>query len=147
MTRSQCLFLSLALLVSMTAALADEKNRREQAVRNDQNVLSDDARWLYNDLDSGFDAAKKPNKPLLFVLRCVPCKARTGIDQSVLRAKELQPLLDGFVCVRLINANAIDLSKFQFDYDLSFSTLVFHPQGTLIARFGSWQHQLDEMET
>lgn len=127
-------------------AHGDEKNRRETAVRQDRQNLTGDARWLYNDVESGFLAAKKLDKPLLIVLRCVPCKACTGIDESVLRAKQLQSLLDDFVCVRLINANAIDLSKFQFDYDLSFSTLIFHPDGTLIARYGSWQHQLDELE-
>jgi hypothetical protein len=130
-----------------TEAFADEKNRREQAVRDDKKNLSADNRWLYNDLDAGFAAAKKLGKPLLIVLRCVPCKACTGIDESVLHAKELQNQLDDFVCLRLINANAIDLSRFQFDYDLSFSALIFHPDGPLIARYGSWQHQLDESET
>lgn len=138
-------FLGCGLLLGFVAG--DEKNRREQAVREDRKNLTGDARWLYNDLESGFAAAKALGKPMLVVMRCVPCKACTGIDESVLRAKELQTLLDGFVCVRLINANAIDLSKFQFDYDLSFSTLMFHADGTLIARYGSWQHQLDEMET
>jgi len=128
-------------------AFSDEKNRREQAVRDDKKNLALDARWLYNDIDAGFSAAKKLGKPLLIVLRCVPCKACTGIDESVLHAKELQNQLDDFVCLRLINANAIDLSRFQFDYDLSFSALVFHPDGKLIARYGSWQHQLDESET
>ncbi|MFN6398894.1 MAG: Trx7/PDZ domain-containing (seleno)protein [Planctomycetota bacterium] len=126
---------------------ADEKNRREQAVREDKKNLASDARWLYNDVQTGFEAAKKLGKPLLVVLRCVPCKACTGIDESVLKSKDLQALLDDFVCVRLINANDIDLSQFQFDYDLSFSSLIFHPEGSLIARYGSWQHQLDEAET
>lgn len=147
MTQSLRWLLIVPFLISAAPVHGDEKNRREQAVRDDKQGLGSDARWLYNDLETGFDAAKKLNKPLLVVLRCVPCKACTGIDESVLRAKELQPLLDGFVCVRLINANAIDLSRFQFDYDLSFSTLVFHPEGKLIGRYGSWQHQIDEMET
>ncbi|MFN7735233.1 MAG: Trx7/PDZ domain-containing (seleno)protein [Pirellula sp.] len=147
MTQSSRWLLFVAFLIFTSAVHGDEKNRREKAVRDDQKSLSNDTRWLYNDLETGFDAAKKLNKPLLVVLRCVPCKACTGLDESVLRAKELQPQLDHFVCVRLINANAIDLSKFQFDYDLSFSTLVFHPEGKLIGRYGSWQHQLDDMET
>ncbi|MFM8398379.1 MAG: thioredoxin family protein, partial [Pirellula sp.] len=96
-------------------AFSDEKNRREQAVRDDKKNLSTDTRWLYNDIDAGFSAAKKLGKPLLIVLRCVPCKACTGIDESVLHAKELQNQLDDFVCLRLINANAIDLSRFHFD--------------------------------
>jgi membrane-associated protease RseP (regulator of RpoE activity) len=51
--------------------------------------------------------------------------------------------LDQFVCVRLINANAIDLARFQFDYDLSFSTLFFNADGTVYGRYGSWVHQAD----
>ncbi|MFM2012651.1 MAG: hypothetical protein RLZZ396_1435 [Planctomycetota bacterium] len=143
-TRIVAVFIAICFV---SLAFADEKNRREQAVRDDKKNLAIDKRWLYNDIDAGFAEAKKVGKPLLIVLRCVPCKACTGIDESVLSAKELEEQLDQFVCLRLINANAIDLSKFQFDYDLSFSTLIFHPDGKLIARYGSWQHQLDESET
>jgi membrane-associated protease RseP (regulator of RpoE activity) len=55
-------------------------------------------------------------------------------------------LLDRFVCVRLINANTLDLARFQFDYDLSFSTLFFNGDGTVYGRFGSWKHQRDPQE-
>ena len=34
-----------------------------------------------------------------------------GIDASVLGEPSLEPLLDQFVCVRVINANALDLSR------------------------------------
>jgi hypothetical protein len=61
----------------------------------------------------------------------------------VLKEPALGPLLDQFVCVRLINANTIDLKRFQFDYDLSFSTLIFNADGTLYGRYGSWVHQAD----
>jgi uncharacterized protein YyaL (SSP411 family) len=70
-------------------------------------------RWLGR---RRFAEAKKANKPVLVVLRCVPCTACMGIDASILSSKELEPLLDEFVCVRVINANALDLSLFQFDY-------------------------------
>ena len=74
------------------------------------------------------------------VLRCVPCLACAGIDaQVLLQETELAPLLDQFVCVRVINANALDLSLFQFDYDLSFSTLFFNGDGTVYGRYGSWR--------
>ncbi|RYD24788.1 MAG: PDZ domain-containing protein, partial [Verrucomicrobiaceae bacterium] len=53
------------------------------------------------------------------------------------------PLLDQFVCVRVINANALDLRRFQFDYDLSFSAMIFNGDGTVYGRFGSWRHQRD----
>ena len=88
-------------------------------MRNDRATLEYDARWIYNDVERGFAEAKRTGKPLLAVLRCVPCLSCAGIDASVLEAKSLAPLLDQFVCVRIINANALDLSLFQFDYDLS----------------------------
>ena len=63
--------------------------------------------------------------------------------RSVLTQASLAPLLDKFVCVRVINTNALDLAKFQWDYDLSFSTLFFNGDGTLYGRYGSWTHQAD----
>ncbi|MEI2671021.1 MAG: hypothetical protein V9G13_07805 [Marmoricola sp.] len=69
-----------------------------------------------------------------------------GIDASVLQEATLAPLLDQFVCVRLINANSIDLRLFQFDYDLSFSTLFFNGDGTVYGRYGSWRHQKDPQD-
>ena len=115
---------------------------REGAVRSDKAKMDKSDRWVYNDVKSGFSEAKKTGKPLMVVLRCVPCLACMGMDTSVLLENpRLSPLLDQFVRVRLINANSLDLQKFQFDYDLSFSVLFFNGDGTLYGRFGSWEHQ------
>jgi len=122
---------------------AEAVKDREGAVRSDRAAMESNDRWIYNDVDAGFAAARQNGKPLLVVLRCVPCKACMGIDASILKSAELQPLLDQFVCVRIINANALDLALFQFDYDLSFSTLFFNADRTLYGRYGSWQHQRD----
>jgi hypothetical protein len=116
---------------------------REGAVRQDRAAMENDARWIYNDFERGFAEAKKTGKPLLVVLRCVPCLSCVGLDAEVLTEPSLGPLLDQFVCVRVINANALDLARFQFDYDLSFSTLIFNADGTLYGRYGSWTHQVD----
>jgi hypothetical protein len=132
-----------ALLFSHAILRAEAVKDREGAVRNDRESMLKDIGWIYNDIDGGFAEAAKTGKPLLVVLRCVPCKACMGIDASILSSKELRPLLDKFVCVRVINANALDLGKFQFDYDLSFSTLIFNADGTLYGRYGSWRHQRD----
>ncbi|MBX7208383.1 MAG: PDZ domain-containing protein [Verrucomicrobiaceae bacterium] len=121
---------------------------REGAVRNDRAKLEHSERWIYNDWQRGFAEAKDTGRPLLVVLRCVPCMACMGIDTQVLtEEKELAALLDQFVCVRLINANAIDLALFQFDYDLSFTTLFFNGDGTVYGRYGSWKHQKNSQET
>jgi serine protease Do len=129
------------------SAQGDEKQRREDAVRGDQTRFSASERWMYNDVETGFALARELGKPVLVVLRCVPCKACTGLDETVLQDKKLQTLLDQFVCVRLINANDLNLKQFQFDYDLSFSTMFFNGDGTVYGRFGSWLHQIDEMNT
>jgi serine protease Do len=136
----------LLLAASLTTALADAVKDREGAVRKDKADMQGDSRWIYNDWQKGFAEAKRTGKPLLIVLRCVPCHSCMGLDASVLTSQALTPLLDQFVCVRLINANAIELAKFQFDYDLSFSTLFFNADGTLYGRYGSWTHQKDPQE-
>jgi len=141
--RLPLLALSVAALPSL--AFAETVKDREGAVRKDRTAMEYDARWIYNDFKAGLAKAKQTGKPLLVVLRCVPCLSCAGIDAQVLEEKELIPLLDQFVCVRVINANALDLSLFQFDYDLSFSTLFFNGDGTIYGRYGSWTHQHDPM--
>jgi hypothetical protein len=120
---------------------------RKGAVLQDRSELADSQRWIYDDAERGFAEAERAGKPLLVVLRCIPCLACAGIDSAVLlEDSDLAPLLDEFVCLRLINANSLDLTRFQFDYDLSFSVLVFNGDGTLYARYGSWAHQKDPHE-
>lgn len=140
--------LPFALMFTLATATlhAEAVKDREGAVRQDKARMENDARWAYNDLDRGFAEAKRTGKPLLAVLRCVPCLSCAGIDASVLAEPQLTPLLDKFVCVRVINANALDLSLFQFDYDLSFSALFLNGDGTVYGRFGSWVHQKDQHE-
>src|SRR5207237_9494828 len=120
---------------------------REGEGREDRTAIEKDARWIYNDYQRGFAEAKRTGKPLLVVLRCVPCLACAGIDSAVLfQETNLAPLLDQFVCVRVIDANALDLSLFQFDYDLSFSTMFFNGDGTVYGRYDSWRHQKDPQD-
>ncbi|MGB0578474.1 MAG: Trx7/PDZ domain-containing (seleno)protein [Limisphaerales bacterium] len=134
----------LAAILAITSASAETVKDREGAVRGDKKKMEGNARWIYNDIDAGFKAARESGKPLMVVLRCVPCLACMGLDAGVLLENQgLKPLMDQFVRVRLINANAIDMSRFQFDYDLSFSTLFFNGDGTVYARYGSWEHQHD----
>jgi serine protease Do len=139
--------LMLLLVGLCSEGVADTVKDREGAVRGDKEAMEKDARWIYNDVDQGFAEAKRTGRPLLVVLRCVPCLSCAGIDASVLAEPSLTPWLDKFVCVRIINANALDLQRFQFDYDLSFSTMFFNGDGTIYGRYGSWTHQKDPKET
>jgi serine protease Do len=136
--KTRTLLLAAALCGSVHAETVKD---REASVRQDKATMEKDARWLYNDTDAGFAAAKKAGKPLLVVLRCVPCLSCMGLDAQVIEDAALAPLLDQFVCLRVINANALDLARFQFDYDLSLTAMIFHADGTVLGRFGSWQHQ------
>src|SRR4051812_47284563 len=135
-----------AASILSNASFAETVKDREGAVRQDRSKMENDSSWIYNDWRHGFEEAKRTGKPLMVVLRCVPCMACMGIDASVLQEPELAPLLDQFVCVRVINANALDLSLFQFDYDLSFSTLFFNGDGMIYGRYGSWRHQKDPQD-
>src|SRR5437016_4609729 len=137
------------LIITGLAAslLAETVKDREAAVRGDKAVMEKDARWIYNDFQKGFAEAKRTGKPLLVVLRCVPCQACAGIDAAVLLEEtDLAPLLDQFVLVRVIDANALDLTLFQIDYDLSFSAIFFNGDGTVYGRYGSWRHQKDPQD-
>jgi serine protease Do len=138
-----CLLLAHCLEISVTKLRAETVKDRKGAVLGDRARMESDPRWIYNDWKRGFEEAKRTGQPLLVVLRCVPCLACMGIDSSVLNEPELQPVLDKFVRVRLINANTLDLSLFQFDYDLSFSAMIFNGDGTVYGRYGSWTHQKD----
>jgi len=135
---------SLAISFLASTSFAAAVNDRESAVRQDKATMENDARWGYNDVQRGFAEAKRTGKPLLVVLRCVPCHSCAGIDAAVLTEPTLTPLLDQFVCARVINANSLDLSLFQFDYDLSLSALIFNADGTVYGRFGSWTHQKNQ---
>ena len=142
--RTALLCFVAALLWFPSSLRAETVKDREGAVRQDRAAMEGNARWIYNDFERGFAEAKRIGKPLLVVLRCVPCLACAGIDaQVLLQENELAPLLDQFVCVRVINANALDLARFQFDYDLSFTTMFFNGDGTVYGRYGSWAHQRD----
>lgn len=145
----QHIFMTLILfcLHASVCLNADTVKDRDGSIRNDRKQLESGTRWKYNDLESGFAEARRTGKPLMVALRCVPCLACSGIDTEVLlENNDIANQLDKFVCVRLINANSLDLAKFQFDFDLSYSVLFFNGDGTLYGRFGSWVHQKDAQE-
>lgn len=138
--------LGILALLSI-CSFAETVKDRAGAVLGDREKMQQDTRWIYNDWRRGFEEARRTGKPLLVVLRCVPCLACMGIDATVLSSDELKPVLNEFVLARVINANDLDLSLFQFDYDLSFSALFFNGDGTIYGRYGSWTHQKNSRDT
>ncbi len=69
------------------------------------------------------------------------CKAFD--EQVVRRDTQVKSLMDQFICVRLVQANAMDLTLFQFDYDLTFAAFFMNADKTIYGRFGSRSDRKD----
>jgi hypothetical protein len=96
------------------------------------------ARWIYDDLDAGYAEARKTGKPMLVVLRCVPCKGFKDIDkQTRTEETELAALFDKFVCVRIVQMWGADLSVFQFHDQLNWAVFFMNADRTIYGRFGT----------
>lgn len=64
--------------------------------------------------------------------------ACSGFDGQVVRHDtRIEDLLKKFVCVRLVQGNDLDLTLFQFDYDLTFAAFFLNADRTVYGRFGS----------
>src|SRR5688500_4260800 len=60
------------------------------------------------------------------------------LDEQVMRPDaSLADLERKFVCVRLIQANRLDLSIFQYDYDLSWTAMFLNADLAIYGRYGS----------
>lgn len=141
MLRIACLVASLLLLGS--EALAQQKTR-EQKVREDRAKVEAEGFWIYNDLAKGFQEAKHTGKPLLVVLRCIPCEECVKLDDEIVDQDPLiRPLLEKFICVRQVSTNGLDLSIFQFDTDQSFAVFMLNADGAIYGRFGTRSHRTE----
>src|SRR5690606_27010836 len=104
---------------------------RDTKVRNDKQEVVDAGFWIYDDLDRGIALAKRTHKPLLVVIRCIPCEACEGFDAKLVdRDPLINDLMEKFVCVRIVKGNGLDLSLFQYDYDLSFAAFFMNADKT-----------------
>lgn len=131
---------TVALLIALMTASTSVSWRqtRDEKVRGDRDSFAESLDWIYNDLSEGFAAGKAAGKPLLVVVRCIPCEACQKFDDDVARRDPIiRDLMDDFVCVRLIQANTLDLGLLQYDYDQSMAIVFLHPDGTVLGRFGT----------
>lgn len=51
--------------------------------------------------------------------------------------------MDQFVCIRLVKANGLDLTQFQFDFDLTFAVMLMNADGTVYGRYGTRSERED----
>jgi serine protease Do len=95
--------------------------------------------WIYDDLPRAVAEAKRSRKPLLVVLRCVPCPPGKTLDLAVAQPdSELAAIEKQFVCVRVIKTNGLDLDLFQYDYDMSWSAMFLNAADmSIYGRYGT----------
>ncbi len=138
------LYLLLFILIPASISFAQS---REEKVRSDRQKVLEDGFWIYNDLDKGFEQARQTGKPLVVVLRCIPCVACVKLDDELVdQDPVIRPLLKEFVCVRIVSTNGLDLSLFQYDTDQSFAVFMLNADGTIYGRFGTRSHRTDWYE-
>lgn len=137
----------LAVLLLASFTMICQAQEREVKVRGDKKRVEGDGYWIYNDLPRGIELAKESKRPLLVVFRCVPCEACAQLDEEVVeRDARVRGLLDKFVCVRIVHANGMDLSQFQFDYDQSWSAFFLNSDMTIYGRYGTRSHQRESKD-
>jgi serine protease Do len=138
---SRLLLAGLIIVLGMpTLALAQS---RDQKVRTDKEKFEAAGYWIYNDLAKGFAEAKKTGRPLLVTLRCIPCEHCVKLDDELVETDaKLRPMLDKFVRVRVVSANGLDLSLFQFDTDQSYTVFMLNGDGSIYGRYGTRSDQL-----
>lgn len=124
-------FLSLYFLI---AAAAQAQSPLGEALKD----IPVADHWIYDDFPKAIARAKAENKPLMVVIRCVPCPPGKTLDMAVATPdKDLAEIEKKFVCVRLIQTNNLDLNLFQYDYDMSWSSMFFTPDLAVIGRYGT----------
>lgn len=125
-------------LLPSNQVTAQSRPSGEERVRSDRKKIEAEGFWIYNDLAKGFAQAEKTGKPLLVVLRCIPCEECVKLDDEIIdQNPRVRPLLDKFVCVRLVSTNGLDLSLFQYDTDQSFAAFIINADRTIYGRFGT----------
>jgi hypothetical protein len=132
----------LPLTVWLAAAGLVGAQSREEKVLADRRKVEAEGFWIYNDLPRGLAEAHKTGKPVLVVLRCIPCEECVKLDDDLVNQDpRVRPLLEKFVCVRVVSTNGLDLALFQFDYDQSFAAFLLNADGTVYGRFGTRSHR------
>ncbi|MDA0591143.1 MAG: Trx7/PDZ domain-containing (seleno)protein [Planctomycetota bacterium] len=130
------------LVASLTSTLTAQT--RDEVVRGDKKKVEAAGFWIYNDLPKAFAEAKRTGKPIIVVLRCLPCHECVKLDDELVDTDPvIRPLLEQFVCARQVATNGLDLSLFQYDTDQSFAVFFLNADKTVYGRFGTRSHRTE----
>src|SRR5262245_16507836 len=133
----RCRLLPVLALILISSDRSSAQDYDAQ-LQNDRNSFKSSTAWIYDDLAAGIRVARQSKKPLFVVFRCIPCKACQQFDDDVARSDPMiRDLLSEFVCVRIPQANSMDLVHFQFDFDLSFAVFFMDADLTTYGRYGT----------
>src|SRR5687768_8396216 len=98
----RCLMAGLMLISLAAFAGAGEPSELGKSLKD----IEVAPHWIYDDFPKAVAEAKQSGKPILVVLRCVPCPPGRTLDEQVMRPDSgLEAIEKKFVCVRLIQAN------------------------------------------
>lgn len=138
-------FSSLTLLLFALASALTAQTR-DEIVRSDKEKVEREGFWMYNDIPGAFEEAKRTGKPIVVVLRCLPCHECVKLDDELVDTDPvIRPLLEQFVCVRQVATNGLDLDLFQYDTDQSFAVFFLAADKTIYGRFGTRSHRTEWM--
>jgi hypothetical protein len=140
--RASALALCIGIVFTLSLTSSAFGQTREEKVRADKQTFEKLDFWIYGDLEAGYEKARESGKPLLVVLRCIPCEECVKLDDELVHQNPtIRRLLDEFVCVRIVSTNGLDLSTFQFDYDQSFAAFFLNAEGAIYGRYGTRSHR------
>ncbi len=140
MLRPSALAACAAMLLA--TSVSAQPPTREEKVRGDKKKVEAAGTWIYNDVPKAFAESAKTGKPIVAVLRCLPCEECVKLDDELIDADErIKPLLEKFVPLRIVSTNGLDLALFQFDTDQSFAVFFLRADGAILGRFGTRSHR------
>jgi len=134
----------LLMMAAMMLPHAAYSQTREEVVRGDRKKVEAAGFWMYNYIPGAFKEAQQTGKPIVVVLRCLPCHECVKLDDELVDTDPvIKPLLEQFICVRQVATNGLDLSLFQYDTDQSFAVFFLNADRTIYGRFGTRSHRTE----
>jgi hypothetical protein len=129
--------LSIIILASCLSTIMAEPPKLA-TVLDDENGLGSEF-WVYNDIQVAMKEARQQNKPLFVTFRCVPCEDCRAFDAEVAKESDIirELAVKHFIPVRQVEMKGVDLSLFQFDYDLNWAAMFINADGVVYARYGT----------